>query len=62
MSKKGFQNMDKEKHIEAARKGGKNSRNRYKWNSEEARLAGIRGAEKRWGKQRMLDNGKKEEC
>lgn len=54
--------MDKMKHLEAAKKGGKNSCNRHKWTSEEARLAGLKGAEKRWGKQRKLENVEKEEC
>lgn len=62
MNGKGFQNMDKAKHLDAAKKGGKNSNNRHKWTSEEAREAGLKGARVRWEKRRTLENVEKEEC
>lgn len=58
---KGFQWMDKDLHLEVSRKGGVNSSGkRHKWNSETARLAGIKGARIRW-KARKQDSGKTEE-
>ena len=50
MARKGFQNIERKLLVEICRKGGKNSHNRHKWSSEEARLAGIKGARTRWGK------------
>jgi general stress protein YciG len=56
MGGKGFQNVPKDKLIEIAQKGGKNATNRHKFTSETARLAGLKGAEKRWSKARTATN------
>jgi general stress protein YciG len=57
MAHKGFQNVPKDKLVEICRKGGTNSHNRHKWNSDTARIAGLKGASIRWGK-KVKEDGK----